>query len=159
MSVLVLFYFLKIKVGSNLRPDMSGLTNRPIYCCFCLVSVVSPSSVDTAEPPCWVDNDNHHVSVCSNPTDSASSTVSSSKVLYCLVFATLRARYLPPLSPLYALAIVCFRNFSFHISDVSNLILDCSGSSPYASQPKYGGLVNTKSRLSSSGINVSLPCL
>ena len=55
-------YFLKIKVGSNLRPDMLGLVYLPIYCCFCFVSVVSPSSVETALPPCCVDNDNHHVS-------------------------------------------------------------------------------------------------
>ena len=32
--------------------DMLGLVYLPIYCCFCLVSVVSPSNVDTAEPPC-----------------------------------------------------------------------------------------------------------
>jgi len=74
--------------------------------------------------------------VCVNPTDLERVTVSSSNVLYCLVFATFSARYLPVLRPLYALAIVCFRNFSFHTSDVSNLILDCSGSSPYASQSK-----------------------
>ena len=141
-----------MKVGSNFLPGMSGLTYSPMYCCFCFSSVTSPSSVATAEPPCCVLNDNHHVSTCSKPTSFASATVSSSKVLYCFVFATLSARYLPVLRPLCALAIVFFKNCSFHISEVSNLILDCSGSSPYASQPKYGGLVNTKSKLSRGGI-------
>ena len=39
-----------------------------------------------------------------------------------------------------------------------NLLNDCSGSSPYCSCPKYGGLVNTKSNDSSSGMYVSEPC-
>ena len=68
-------------------------------------------------------NDNHQVSTCSKPTSFASATVSSSKVLYCFVFATLSARYLPVLRPVCALAIVCFKNFSFQISDVLNLII------------------------------------
>ena len=92
-------YFLNIKVGSNLRPGMSGLTYSPMYCCFCFSSVTSPSSVATTEPPCCVLSDNHHVSTCSKPTSFASATVSSSKVLYCFVFATLSARYLPVLRP------------------------------------------------------------
>ena len=91
---------MNIKTGSNLRPATSGLLYSPIYCCFCLVSVVSPSNVETALPPCCVDNDNHHVSVCVNPACLARSTVSSSNVLYCFVFATFNPRNLFCLRPL-----------------------------------------------------------
>ena len=122
-----------------------------MYCCFCLTSVV-PSNEPCSCLPCCVDRDNHQVSVCLKPDSIASLTVSSSNVLYCLVFATFNARNLPVFNPLCAFSIVFLKKFSFHDSDVSNFILDCSGSSPYASQPKYGGLVNTKSKLSSSGI-------
>src|SRR5210317_2502773 len=119
-----------INVGSNLRPDILGLSYFPKYLFSCFLSVVSPSNVETFEPPCCVDNDNHQVSVCSKPTCRAKSTVSSSNVLYCFVLATFKAKCLPFFKPLNALAIVCFKNFSFHISLVLNLILDCSGSSP-----------------------------
>src|SRR5210317_130004 len=130
-----------------------------MYCCFCFTSVASPSNVDTLEPPCCVDRDNHQVSVCLKPTSNARSTVSSSNVLYCFVLATFSARYLFRFNPLNAFLIVCFKKCSFHISLVLNFILDCSGSSPYASQPKYGGLVNTKSNEFCIGTYVSLPCL
>ena len=94
-----------------------------MYCCFCLTSVV-PSNECSVFLPCCVDKDNHQVSVCLKPDSIASLTVSSN-VLYCFVFATFKARNLPVFNPLCAFLIVCLKKFSFHESDVSNLILDC----------------------------------
>ena len=94
--------------------------------------MTSPSSVLILEPPCCVDNDNHHVSTCLNPTSFASDTVSSSNVLYCFVLATFNARYLPVFKPLCAFAIVFFKNgqtkLLYHETDmkipIANAIYD-----------------------------------